>query len=81
MHSAGAIINKGLNLKYKSNFPFRSLAKYYYLLHPLIIYIELLILNNIKINPYINILGTVLITHILSIIILKYKKLRTINKI
>ena len=57
----------------KSKFNFRSLSKYYYLVHPFVIAICFEFLN-IKVNPYIQILITIIITHIISYLLITVKK-------
>ena len=57
----------------KSKFNFRSLSKYYYLVHPFVIAICFEFLN-IKVNPYIQILITIIITHIISYLLIAVKK-------
>lgn len=59
----------------KSTFPFRNLSKYYYLIHPMIIFI-LFSLNiiNVDTKPYIQIILTLAMTHLISLIIIKLKK-------
>lgn len=68
-----------LSNRLKINFPFRNLSKYYYFIHPMIIFIISILFKNITNYPYINILLTLIVTHIMSIIIIKlkhkYKKL------
>ena len=65
------------NMKLK--FQFGNYSKYYYLIHPMIIFIISLLFKNISNYPYLNILIVLIITHIISIIIIKlkskYKKL------
>lgn len=59
--------------KIKSSKKFRDYSKCYYLVHPMIIYIISL---SIKIDsPYLNILIVLLLTHIISTLIIKLKKL------
>ena len=60
------------NLKIKLNF--RGLSKYYYLVHPMIIFICSLFIPFNNLNPYIQIILIVLITHFISSLILKLKK-------
>ncbi len=57
----------------KLNFQFGILSKYYYLIHPMIILILSLTFKNIYDYPYLNILLVLLITHIISILIIKLK--------
>jgi len=65
------------NMKLK--FQFGNYSKYYYLIHPMIIFIISLLFKNISNYPYLNILIVLIITHIISVIIIKlkskYKKL------
>lgn len=60
------------NIKLK--FPFGNLSKYYYLIHPMIIFIISLLFKDINKYPYLNILIVILITHIISVLIIKLKK-------
>ena len=63
----------------KMNFQFGKLSKYYYLIHPMIIFIVSILFNKINDYPYLNILLVLIITHIISVVIIKlknkYKKL------
>lgn len=61
-----------LTNKIKLKFDFRSFSKYYYLIHPMIIYIISLfgIFGN---NPYLQIVFVLIITHIISFIIIWLK--------
>lgn len=59
------------NIKLK--FQFGNLSKYYYLIHPMIIFIISLLIKDISNYPYLNILIVLLITHIISILIIKLK--------
>lgn len=63
----------------KTKFQFGNLSKYYYLIHPMIIFVVLLLVESISDYPWLNILVVLVITHIISIIIInlkgKYKKL------
>ena len=60
------------NIKLK--FQFSNLSKYYYLIHPMIIFIISLLIKGISNYPYFNILIVLLITHIISVLIIKLKK-------
>lgn len=60
------------NIKLK--FQFGNLSKYYYLIHPMIIFIISLSIKGISSYPYLNILIVLLITHIISVLIIKLKK-------
>lgn len=62
----------------KINFQFGSLSKYYYLIHPMIILILPFIFKNICNYPYLNILLVLIVTHIISTLIIKLKKKKTI---
>ena len=62
-----------LTNKLKLNFQFGVLSKYYYLIHPMIIFVLSLIFKNIFLYPYLNILLVLLITHVISILIIKIK--------
>ena len=54
-------------------FQFGNLSKYYYFIHPMIIFITSLLFKDISNYPYLNILIVLLITHIISILIIKLK--------
>lgn len=58
-------------------FNFRAFSKYYYLIHPMVIFIlfSTRILNT-SVNPIIQIISVILITHIISLIIIEIKKYR-----
>ena len=56
------------------HFPFRNLSKYYYLVHPMIIFIVASLFPTISNHPYINILMVLIITHLVSWMIIKIKK-------
>ena len=58
----------------KSNFQFGVYSKYYYLIHPMVIFLISLVFKNINYYPYLNILIVLLITHIASVLIIKLKK-------
>lgn len=58
----------------KSNYQFGTYSKYYYLIHPMIIFVISLLYKNITYYPYLNILLVLLITHIASILIIKLKQ-------
>ena len=60
------------NIKLK--FQFGNLSKYYYLIHPMIIFVISLLIKGISNYPYFNILIVLLITHIISVLIIKLKK-------
>lgn len=55
-------------------FQFGNLSKYYYLIHPMIIFIISLSIKGINNYPYLNILIVLLSTHIISALIIKLKK-------
>lgn len=59
---------------HKLKFPFGPLSKYYYLIHPMIIFLISILLKEISNYPYFNILFVLLITHIISCFIIKLKK-------
>lgn len=59
------------NMKIK--FQFGNFSKYYYLIHPMIIFIISILFKKISDYPYLNILTVLIITHIVSIIIIKVK--------
>lgn len=59
------------NIKLKSQFG--AFSKYYYLIHPMIIFIISLLFKKISDHPYLNILLILLITHIISVLIIKLK--------
>lgn len=59
------------NLKLK--FSFRSLSKYYYLIHPMILFFLSLLFKNISNYPYINIILTLITTHVVSVIVIRLK--------
>ncbi len=59
---------------FKTKFPFRDLSKYYYLVHPMIIFIVKTFFAGIKENPFYYILSVVIITHLVSLFIVKLKK-------
>ncbi len=60
------------NIKLKLQFG--NLSKYYYLIHPMIIFIVSLSIKAINNYPYLNIVIVLLITHIISVLIIKLKK-------
>jgi len=51
-----------------------ALSKYYYLIHPLVIFIISIFFKQLSDYPYLNILLILIITHILSFIIIKIKE-------
>lgn len=57
----------------KTKFPFSNLSKYYYLIHPMVIFVVSLLIKNINDYPFRNIGIVLIITHIISIIIIKIK--------
>lgn len=63
----------------KIRFQFGNFSKYYYLIHPMIIFIVSLLFKEISNYPYLNIVFVLIITHIISVLIIKlkikYKKL------
>lgn len=60
------------NMKLK--FQFDNYSKYYYLIHPMIIFYLSLIFKNIADYPFLNIIIVLLITHIISNLIIKFQK-------
>lgn len=61
-------------------FSFRDYSKYYYLIHPMIIFILFSIdILNVDVSPIIQIFYIVIITHLVSYIILKTKRLKKYN--
>lgn len=60
--------------KIKVKFQFGNLSKYYYLIHPMIIFIISVLFKQISNYPYLNILLVLLITHFISVLIIKLKK-------
>ncbi len=60
------------NMKLK--FQFGNYSKYYYLIHPMIIFYLSLIFKNIADYPFLNIIIVLLITHIISNLIIKFQK-------
>lgn len=58
----------------KTKFPFRDLSKYYYLVHPMIIFIVNNFFSGIKKNPFYYLLGVVMVTHLVSWLIIKLKQ-------
>lgn len=58
-----------------NNFKLRKLSKYYYLIHPLVIYILSLTFKDISNYPYFNTLVVLVITHIISIIVIQINKI------
>lgn len=60
------------NIKIK--FQFGNYSKYYYFIHPMIIFLVSLLFKNISEYPYFNILIVLLFTHIASVLIIKIKK-------
>ena len=60
------------NIKLKLQFG--NLSKYYYLIHPMIIFIVSLSIKAINNYPYLNIVIVLLITHIISVLIIKLKR-------
>lgn len=65
------------NIKLK--FPFGDYSKYYYLIHPMIIFAISLLFENISNYPYLNIFIVLLITHIISFLIVKLKSKNKLN--
>lgn len=57
----------------KLKFQFGNYSKYYYLIHPMIIFIISLLFKDISNHPCLNILLVLLITHIFSVLIIKLK--------
>ena len=57
----------------KMNFQFGKLSKYYYLINHMIIFIVSILFNKINDYPYLNILLVLIITHIISILVIKIK--------
>lgn len=60
------------NLEYK--FQFGKYSKYYYLIHPMVILIVPLLFNDILEYPFRRIMVVIMITHLVSLIIIKVKK-------
>ena len=58
----------------KLDFQFGTYSKYYYLIHPMVIFVISLLYKNINYYPYLNILIVLLITHITSALIIKLKE-------
>ncbi len=58
----------------KTKFPFGTLSKYYYLIHPMIIFIISFKFKNIYNQPYLNIVIILIITHIISELIIRFMK-------
>lgn len=58
---------------FKCKFEFGKLSKYYYLIHPMIIFIISLLFKDISNYPYLNISIVLVITHIISVLIIKLK--------
>ena len=58
----------------KLNFQFGTYSKYYYLIHPMVIFVISLLYKNINYYPYLSILIVILITHITSSLIIKLKE-------
>jgi len=57
----------------KTKFQFGTYSKYYYLIHPMIIFITSLLFKEISNHPYLNILLVTIITHIISSLVIKLK--------
>ena len=62
-----------LTNNFKTKFNFRGLSKYYYLIHPMVIFFCTLFVPFNTLNPYIKIMIIILITHTISTFILKLK--------
>ena len=60
--------------KMKSDFQFDTYSKYYYLIHPMVIFVISLLYKNLSHYPYLNILIVLLTTHIASSLIIKLKE-------
>ena len=58
----------------KLNFQFGTYSKYYYLIHPMAIFVISSLYKNINYYPYLSILIVILITHITSSLIIKLKE-------
>lgn len=58
----------------ENKFQYSTYSKYYYLIHPMIIYIVSIVLKNINNYPYPNILLVLIATHICTILIIKLKQ-------
>lgn len=58
----------------KLDFQFGTYSKYYYLIHPMVVFVISLLYKNINYYPYLNILIVLLITHITSALIIKLKE-------
>lgn len=61
-----------------SRFSFKDYSKYYYLIHPLIIFILFSIgILNVDVSPIIQLVYVIILTHLASFIIIKIKMLRS----
>ena len=58
----------------KLDFQFGTYSKYYYLIHPMAIFVISSLYKNINYYPYLSILIVILITHIASTLIIKLKE-------
>lgn len=58
----------------KLDFQFGTYSKYYYLIHPMAIFVISTLYKNINYYPYLSILIVILITHITSTLIIKLKE-------
>lgn len=57
----------------KTKFQFGNFSKYYYLVHPMVIFLISILFKKISNYPYLNILTVLIITHISSILIIRIK--------
>lgn len=73
-----SVINMPKQSKLKINFSFRDYSKYYYLIHPMVIFI-LSCLGVIEYHPLIQIVFVLSITHLISMVIIKIKKTRKLK--
>lgn len=69
-------ITNHINLKIKWN----QYSKYYYLLHPMIIFIVSLIFKGVNQFPILNIGIVLMLTHILSLVMIKYNQKKYVSK-
>lgn len=59
---------------FKTKFPFRELSKYYYLVHPMVIFVAKTFFSGIKEYPFYYVLSVIVITHLVSLFLIKLKK-------
>ena len=69
-------ITNHINLKIKWN----QYSKYYYLFHPMIIFIVSLIFKGVNQFPILNISIVLMLTHILSLVMIKYNQKKYVSK-